>query len=73
MPNTCQILWAEIKEFGANGICQDSVDSHARLLYQVHIAAAKTSNNLIMWTSALEKCLLKPRLCMQATQLNKEN
>lgn len=57
MPNTCQILWAEIKEFGANGICQDSVDSHARLFYQAHIAAAKTSNNLIMWTSALEKCL----------------
>lgn len=73
MPNTCQILWAEIKEFGANGICQDSVDSHARLFYQVHIAAAKTSNNLIMWTSALEKMSLKTQSLYVATQLNNEN
>lgn len=57
MPNICQILCVEIKELGANGICQSSLAFHARFFYQVHNSAAKSSNNPVVWTSALEKCL----------------
>lgn len=41
MPNICQILWIEIKELGANVMCQNSVVFHARLFYQVQVPAAK--------------------------------